>query len=121
MKKIILMAVAMLSMTTATFAGNEENAATETAAAYALNINVKSLAETLDLTVDQAEAMKDVQTTFAAEMMNAGQASDADRQALANKAINKDLKYMKVILSKSQYRKYLMLLNTTLVNRGIQK
>ena len=37
-----------------------------------------------------------------------------------DKAINKDLKYMHVILSNTQYRKYLMLLNVTLVNRGIK-
>ena len=40
---------------------------------------------------------------------------------MVGKAINKDLKYMHTILSEKQYRKYLMLLNATLKNRGLVK
>ncbi len=117
---MILMAVAMLSMTTATFAANEENEAT-TAAAYNLNVNINRLGEALELNIDQQEAMKDIHTNFNAEMMNAGQADKADRKVLVDKAIEKDLKYVKSILSNNQYHKYLLLLNTTLNNRGIEK
>ncbi len=120
MKKMILMAVAMLSMTTATFADN--SAKEETEATYAFNVNMGSLAETLDLTIDQADAVADVHKTFSAEMLNASASENEDeRNELMNKAINKDLKYMHYILSSDQYHKYLRILNTTLSNRGLNK
>jgi hypothetical protein len=39
---------------------------------------------------------------------------------MVEKAVNKDLAYMNYILNKDQYRKYVMLLNTTLTNRGLK-
>jgi len=122
MKKMILMAVAMLSMTTAIFAANEENEAKANAAAvYNMSVNLNSVADALDLTIDQAAAFVDINKNFTSDMELAAQANVADRKVLIEKAINKDLKYMKSILTKSQYRKYLLLLNTTLNNRGIEK
>ena len=53
-------------------------------------------------------------------MMNAATAKGEDRSAMIDKAVMKDLKYMHVILNNSQYRKYVMLLNTTLINRGLK-
>lgn len=120
MKKIILMAVAMLSMTTATFAANEAVEATSVAA-YNMNFNMNSLGDALGLNIDQEEAMKDIHTNFASEMMNAAQAGKEDRVALTDKAIQKDLKYVKSVLNDYQYHKYLQLLNATLNNRGIEK
>ena len=35
------------------------------------------------------------------------------------KAVKKDLKYMNYILNKEQYRKYLLVLNATFNNRGL--
>ena len=47
---------------------------------------------------------------------------DKDEQkVMMDNAIKKDLKYMRYILDKKQYRKYLMLLNVTLNNRGLNK
>ena len=40
---------------------------------------------------------------------------------MVSKAIEKDLKYMYAVLTKEQYRKYLLLLNTTFNNRGLNK
>src|SRR5574344_2029296 len=118
MKKMILMAVAMLSMTTATFAANEENEATASAAAYNMNVDMNSLGSALELTIDQEEAMKDIHTNFSADMMNAAQANKDDRKGLVNKAVEKDLKYVKSVLNNYQYRKYLLLLNTTQIGRA---
>ena len=42
-----------------------------------------------------------------------------DLSAVALFAINKDLKYMHYLLNDKQYRTYVMLLNTTLNNRGL--
>jgi hypothetical protein len=53
-------------------------------------------------------------------MMFAAQATGEERQKMVDKAIGKDLAYMNYILSQNQYRKYVMLLNMTLINRGLK-
>ncbi len=120
MKKLMILAVALLSMTT-TYAADENASATAATAAYNMNINMGSLSDVLGLTMDQSEAVADVHKNFTADMMNAAVAPNDERDAMIHKAINKDLKYMHTILSDKQYRKYLMLLNTTLKNRGVIK
>ena len=117
MKKIMILAVAMFAMATTTFAADE---ATNATAAYNMNVKMGSLANALSLNIDQAEAVADVHKNFTADMMNAATAKGEDRSAMIDKAVLKDLKYMHVILDNSQYRKYVMLLNTTLINRGLK-
>jgi hypothetical protein len=46
--------------------------------------------------------------------------NDEERQLMMEKAIKKDLAWMDYILNKDQYRKYVMLLNVTLHNRGLK-
>ena len=116
MKKIMILAVALLSMTT-TFAAEE---ATNATAAYNMNVKMGSLANALSLNIDQAEAVADVHKNFTADMMNAATAAKDERAAMIDKAVIKDLKYMHSILNDSQYRKYVMLLNATLMNRGLK-
>ena len=117
MKKIMILAVAMFAMATTTFAADE---ATNATAAYNMNVKMSSLADALSLNIDQVEAVADVHKNFTADMMNAATATGEDRSAMIEKAVLKDLKYMHVILNNSQYRKYVMLLNTTLINRGLK-
>ena len=117
MKKIMIMAVAMFAMATTTFAAEENTNAT---AAFNMNIKMGSLANALSLNLDQAEAVADVHKNFTADMMNAATATAEDRAAMIDKAVIKDLKYMHSILNDAQYRKYVMLLNATLVNRGLK-
>ena len=119
MKKVMILAVALLSMTT-TFAADENASATTATAAYNMNVNMGSLGEALSLNLDQAEAVADVHKNFTADMMKPATAANEERAAMIDKAITKDLKYMRTILSNAQYRKYLTLLNTTLVNRGLK-
>ncbi len=118
MKKLMILAVVLFSMT-ATFAA-DENASATTAAAYNMNFNMGSLADVLSLNIDQVEAVSDVHKSFTADMMNAAAAPAEERSGMVNKAVIKDLKYMHAILSQAQYRKYVMLLNATLVNRGLK-
>ena len=120
MKKLVVLAVALLSMKT-TFAADENASATTATAAYNMNVNMGSLAEALSLNFDQVDAVADVHKNFTADMMNAAAAPAEERDNMVMKAINKDLNYMHTILSDSQYRGYLTLLNTTLKNRGIIK
>lgn len=116
MKKIVLTLVALMSMTTI-FAENEGMNTTE---AYNMTVNMKNLARALNLSQDQVEGVAEVHKTFSSEMMFAAQYGKEERSKMVEKAINKDLAYMNYILNKDQYRKYVMLLNTTLVNRGLK-
>jgi hypothetical protein len=53
-------------------------------------------------------------------MVFAAQYGKEERAKMMEKAINKDLAYMNYMLNKDQYRKYVMLLNVTLSNRGLK-
>ena len=118
MKRLILTVVAVLGLT-ATFAKDEKANNINNANAYDMSVNMNKLSDALKLTIDQQESVADVHRTFCGEMLVASQANEEDRKALMNKAINKDLKYMHYLLNDKQYRTYVMLLNTTLNNRGL--
>ncbi len=119
MKRLFLTMVAVLSMTM-TFAENENAANVDNTEAYNMTVNMKKLAQTLGLTKDQMEGVAEIHKTFAAEMMFAAQSKGEERNKMVEKAINKDLAYMDYILNDDQYRKYVMLLNVTLYNRGLR-
>ena len=114
-----LMVVAMLSMTT-TFAENEGTASLHTTEAYNMTVNMKQLGIALNLSKDQIESVSEIHKTFCAEMMFAAQYGKDERAKMVEKAMAKDVAYMNYILKREQYRKYLMLLNSTLINRGIK-
>ena len=116
---MILTIVAMLSMTM-TFAENENLNALNSTEAYDMNVNMNKLSQALGLSKDQVEGVAEIHKTFSAEMMFAAQATGEERQKMVDKAIGKDLAYMNYILSQNQYRKYVMLLNMTLINRGLK-
>ena len=119
MKKIVLMVVAMLSMTVS-YAENENANNVKGVEAYDMNVNMRKLAVTLGMTFDQMEAVEDIHRTFCAEMMFAAHANKDEREKLVDKAVKKDVRYMSYVLDKEQYRKYLILLNATLRNRGLK-
>jgi len=113
--------VAMLSMTMA-FAEGENVNSVNNVAAYDMSCNMNKLAEALSLTGDQREAVDNIYQTFAAEMMFAAQYySNDQRNEMVKKAINKNIAWMNYVLNDKQRRTYLMLLNTTLNNRGLNK
>lgn len=120
MKKIVLTLVALMSMTM-TFAENETAANLNVTEAYNLkNVNVTKLCQALNLSKDQVESFTEIYKTFSSELLFAAQLNDEERQQMVEKAIKKDLGYMDYILSREQYRKYVMLLNITLLNRGLR-
>lgn len=120
MKRLFLTVMAVLSMAV-TFAENEEFNTVSNANAYRMSVNYDKLAYALGLTLDQKEAVQDIHSEFCADMLNAGAASPEERKVMVDKALKKDLKHMRGILSDSQYHTYLMLLNTTIVNHGLNK
>lgn len=120
MKKIVFMIVAMLSITTVK-AENENANNVNDIEAYDMSVNMRRLASTLELENDQIEAVENIHNTFSAEMMFAAHKDGEERTAMAKKAIDKDVKFMRYVLNDKQYRKYLLLLNITLNNRGLNK
>ena len=119
MKKIVLMVVAMFTMTMS-FAENENNSAVKSVEAYDMTVNMRKLAVALDLTSDQIEAVQDIHTAFWNDMMLAAYAHADERNAMVEQAVKKDVRYMHYILNEKQYKTYLLLLNTTLKNRGLK-
>jgi hypothetical protein len=120
MKKMILIVMAMLSMTVTSYAENDNANAVKNVEAYDMHVNMRKLAVALEMTFDQMEAVEDIHHTFCAEMMVASQASNGEREKLVDQAVKKDVRYMRYVLDNKQYRKYLLLLNTTLRNRGLK-
>ncbi len=119
MKKMILTMVAMFSMTMS-FAENENMNALNSTEAYDMTVNMTQLSKALGLSKDQVEGVAEVHKTFSAEMVFAAQYGKEERDKRVEAAIKKDLAYMDYMLNHDQYRKYVMLLNTTLRNRGLK-
>ena len=115
---MILTVMAVLCMTT-TFAKDENAHATSAMSASDMSVNMNKLSEALNLTADQLERVSAVHPTFCGALLVAAPARDEDRTALMEKAIKKDLKYMHYILNEDQYHKYLLVLNATFNNRGL--
>ena len=120
MKRLFLTVVAVLSMTM-TFAEDEKLNNVESAKAYNMEVNYGKLADFLGLSSYQLEAVQDIHTSFCADMLNAANANLDERASMVNGAVEKDLKYMRNVLTGDQFRKYLMLLNVTFNNRGIER
>ena len=118
---MILTMVAMFSMTMA-FAEGENVNSVNNLAAYDMSCNMNKLAEALSLTGDQREAVDNIYQTFTAEMMFAAQYySNDQRNEMVKKAINKNIAWMNYVLNEKERHTYLMLLNTTINNRGLNK
>jgi hypothetical protein len=119
MKRLFLTVVAMLSMTL-TFAENENMNSVNNAEAYNLSVNIDRLSKALGLEDDLKEAVAEIHKTFCAELVFATQYDKEERDARVDAAIKKDLGYMNYLLNPEQYKKYVMLLNVTMSNRGLK-
>ena len=107
----------MMSMTL-TFAENENMNSVNNAEAYNLSVNMNQLSKALNLANDQVEAVAEIHKTFCSELMFATQYSKEERRVDA--AVKKDLGFMNYVLNHDQYKKYVMLLNVTMNNRGLK-
>jgi hypothetical protein len=120
MKKMILTLVAMLSMTTA-FAEDENTNAVANVEAYKMDINMNKLSNALNLDENQKAAVENIHRVFSTEMVYAAQYGNTNRDEMVKNAINTDVKRMSRVLNATQMKKYLMLLNVTINNRGLNK
>ncbi|MBQ4222355.1 MAG: hypothetical protein II674_00755 [Prevotella sp.] len=119
MKRMILSLALMMSMTMA-FAENEENE-TVNVETYRFDVNMDRLSYTLGLSSDQRIFVADFMDAFSLDMVYAACADKEDRKALVDMAIKRNLGAARSMLTKKQYHKYLMLLNATINNRGLNK
>ena len=118
MKKIILFIAFLFTMNASAFAENESNNSVET---YSINTNINSLVRYLDLSADQIEPVESVQKVFEENLKYASYVNGETRKHIINNSIEFDIRNMRYILNKEQYRKYITVLNVTLNNRNIDK
>lgn len=121
MKKIALTLIAVFAMSATTFAKSNVEVESNIERTYDMSLDNRRLSVFLGLTTDQANTVNEMYAKFCKEMMNAAHADSETRKELTDKAINKNIKWMGYILDHEQYRKYLLILNTTLHNKGIRK
>lgn len=121
MKKFVFMVALMLATNTANILASENSVnETENVENYYIHVNEKSLSKSLGMSKDQMEICSDVIKEFENDMVFASSnAKGESRKAVTRNAIMKNMRYMKMFLDEAQYKKYVLILNTTLVNRGI--
>ena len=111
--------MALLTMAMA-YAESEHTTSVQDTDAYNMSVNMKKLAVVLGLNFDQMEVVEDIHRNFCNEMLLAAHAEGEEKQELLDNALRKDIRYMRYVLDEKQYKKYLMLLNATLHNRGLK-
>lgn len=120
MKKIVLTFAALLSLTLAQAATPKTNSTNaENAVNYDMTVNYNSLAVALHLDADQYESVKYIHDRYVDAMNNIAKQNIADKQALVRKTTERELASLRNVLDRDQLRTYTMLINTTLVNRGL--
>ena len=115
MKKMILTVVAVMTVTFG-FAKTENTNSVNNNDKYELNIDMRRLAEKLDLTYEQMAAVQTIHDNLNEEMAEAATAHHFERMAIMDKAIRKDVHNMRNVLNDKQYRTYLTLLGATINN-----
>ena len=125
MKKMILTVVAVMTFTLS-FAdkGAEKDAAfmrprIVNVENFDMTCDMRRLAVKLDLDDNQMEAVEVIQDIFNSDMQNAATARGFERRAMVREAVMKDAHQMKRVLNDKQFETYMMLLGTTLRNRGL--
>ena len=120
MKKVYLMVVMLMTLCFPVMAEETKTSELNNVEAYDINVNINSLARYLELSQDQLSIVEDIQMAFSDGIRYAAiMPTDERRKNMINNAIEYDLQNMKYVLSKEQYKRYLKVLNQTLINRGI--
>lgn len=117
MKKTIILAISLIFALN--ISANEFN--TTNAEAFDMkNVNIEKISCSLNASKDQKESIIDVMSLFVNQMeCIKTEQSTTSRNKMLDNALKMNIEYMKSILDENQYRRYLSILNSTLVNRGI--
>ena len=128
-----MMVALLLTVSTATFAGNDDVMINEidnvptysyvnlskVELNYDFNINYNKLSEYLKLNEKDFKNVKNTHDAFREGMLLASKAQNrAERDSLIKNSIDYEVRNMKIFLSDKQYRKFLRVFNTSLNNRG---
>ena len=128
-----MMVALMLTVSTATFAGNDDVMISEidnvptysyvnlskVELNYDFNINYNKLFKYLKLNERDFKNVKNTHDAFREGMLLASKAQNRiERDSLIKNSIDYEVRNMKMFLSDKQYRKFLRVFNTTLNNRG---
>lgn len=120
MKKYLIMLVMLFTMSVYSFAEDNNATEIERIEKYNVKVNTKKLADFLQLSEDQEEVTEMIVNEFSNDLMFAAvECNDENRINVSKNAVEKNIKSMNYILNREQYRKYLMVLNATIMNRGI--
>lgn len=91
------------------------------AAKYDFTINYRRMGCFLGMTLDQLNDFEIFFNSFKESMRFAYYGCSEDsRDSVVKNAVNKNIREMRYILNEDQYKKYLLLINTTLRNRGFE-
>ena len=130
MKKIILMITMLLAFSNGVFADDKPVIANVDSISARINkvynaedlffhCNYRRVGCFLGITLEQLDDMSRCMDQFNKDILFASEAdNDFSRRLIIYNSIQKHIRYMKYILNENQYKKYLLLFNTTLQNRG---
>ena len=85
---------------------------------YDMSFNVHRLAAKLDLDENQMESVEVIQNCFNNEVQEAATSRGFERRHLIHQAVRRDVDRMHRVLNDEQFGTYMMLLVTTLRNKG---
>lgn len=114
MKRLVLVAVAVLGMSATSFAGNKVEGKS-----WKMDINVSRLGQYLQLDAQQMEEVAGISDYFADKLQSASYAKEAQQGKKLREAVYGNFKLMKRTLTDAQYKKYIQLVNITLKNKGL--
>ena len=119
MKKIFMMMVATMMMTTVSANTNVGNVEKSDMPADR-EINMAALARTLGLDDSQTKALGAASTELSASLNGEMVYHDTSRLPLTiTKVVNRNLKVAHRVLNAEQYHKYQTIINSTLINKGL--
>ena len=120
MKKVFLMLVMLFTMSVYSFAEDNNATEIERIEKYDLKVNTRKLADYLQLSSDQFDAVESVTDELSKDLMFAVvECNKQNRGVVTKNALTKNVKHMSYILNDDQMHKYLVVLNATVNNRGI--
>ena len=122
-KKVVVMAIAILiGYAMPSFAEGNKTSKAERIEMYDFDVNINRLSSYLELSSDQEGVMETIMSALKSDMLRAAMVdSEEERAALTDKAVKRNISYVRAVLSGNQVRKYLRVMNATLVNKGINK
>ena len=85
---------------------------------YDFSVNYRRLGVCLGLTFQQMIDLENMYDKFKDEMKKAYDADEAERDNITYHAISNNYRCAKYILNEKQYAKYIVLMDTTFLNRG---